>query len=318
MDASTPDVACSSLAAQAVASGSRCHLDWSLIASAGAFSSFAALLAGITFAGMVLLLARELYAYRGPERAKLFQSTMGGRFVSKVDPLIGRPIAFMIGALFSLVVAAFLFAAITGETFDAPAPDVKQFVEGALPSMALSIGVVQMAVSLAWLIQVRGLESTALRLVRRIVDATVVLAGNFLIGVVLSPLFQLRGKTAFPVDGWQAWIGLAAFVVAVALSGGWLVRREIAPGENTQQSQRGVLGGNDARFRDRQDRVIWVANIASIVTVLLAAIAWNIVTAFDTSALESIYRNPLGVLVFAILIGAMFAALEAAMPPSSG
>src|SRR5712664_3048108 len=149
----------------------KAELGWSLISSALALSGFSAVLAAFMFAALVLLLTRELREYSR------------GKLQSAIDPQIGRPIAFMFAAFFSLVMAAFLFAAMTGEEADKANP--KQFIEGALPSLVLTLGVVQMAVGLAWLLTVRDLLGVPMDLARLFVHATVILAGIFLTGVVV-------------------------------------------------------------------------------------------------------------------------------------
>src|SRR5712691_6623796 len=91
----------------------------------------------------------------------------------------------VLAAFFSLIMAAFLFAAMTGEEADKANP--RQFIEGALPSVVLAIGVVQMAVGVAWLLRVRDLVGVPVDLARPMVRATVVLAAFFLAGIVVSP-----------------------------------------------------------------------------------------------------------------------------------
>ncbi len=291
---------------------------WSLITSSQAFSVFSGVLAAFMFAAIVLLLTRELVEYSG------------GRFKSAIAPDIAPPIAFMFGALFSLVIAAFLFAAMTGYSDQS---GVAQFFEGIMPSLVLSLGVVQMAVGLAWLFDARRLGGTPAELARYIVGGTIVVVAMFLTGVVVSPWFQaiqmdsLLGIHLHPWLGLSGsllgailfWIGLAV-VVMIAIPVGeigqvWLRR----PARNSPiekgARQRGGSGRLRQRFVQRDQITRWV-NIASIVMAVFAAIGWSVVSAFSDS-LEALYISgtiQVPLVAGALLMMAMFAALEVAMP----
>ncbi len=259
------------------------ELAWSLISSSFALSSFSAVLAAFMFAAMVLTLTRELKEYSR------------GKLRSAIDPHIGRPIAFMFAAFFSLVMAAFLFAAMTGEEADKANP--KQFIEGALPSLVLSLGVAQMAVSLAWLLSVRDLFGLPTDLARLMVHATVVLAAFFLTGVVVSPLFQELVRPGFALQSWVAWLVLVVVILA-AIPLGAVARRRVA------------------RFL-WQDQIVRFVNVASLAMAVLAALGWNVVFSLGRCAVAPIYNTGLGNLMLAaafVLVMAMFAALEVATP----
>ncbi|TMG60717.1 MAG: hypothetical protein E6H86_12835 [Chloroflexi bacterium] len=281
------------------------------MSSSAAFSAFSAVLAGLMFAGMVLLLTRELREYRASSPTTGLHRPIGGQFASWVDPFMARPVAFMLGSLFCLIVAAFLYAAMAGDYQDPNNPDVKQFVEGAMPSLALSLGVVQLAVSLAWLVQVRALAGLPPTLAHRIVDASVVIASVFMTGVVISPLFQIpQIRATVPGQRWL-WLGLAcALLVSIPL--GWMGRRVF----DDQAEDRLAQVGFGTKLATDRDQVIRVVTVASVVVSTLAAIAWNVITSFDASDLNGLYTFPgywLLVLLAAVAIG-MFSGLEAAMP----
>lgn len=261
----------------------KAELGWSLISSALALSGFSAVLAAFMFAGMVLLLTRELRQYSG------------GRLQSAIDPQIGRPIAFMFAAFFSLVMAAFLFAAMTGEEADKANP--KQFIEGALPSLALTLGVVQMAVGLAWLLTVRDLLGIPADLARLVVHATIVLAGVLLTGVVVSPLLQRLVDPGFAVDTWVSWLVLMGLIVA-AIPVGVLSRRPVGR----------LLW---------QDQIVRLVNVGSIGTSVVAALCWTVLTGVSRCAVLPLYDSIGGnliVLAFFGVVMLMLAALEVATP----
>src|SRR5438445_11797563 len=110
-----------------------CHLTWSVVSSSAAFSAFSAVLAGLMFAGMVLLLTRELREYRASSPTTGLHRPIGGQFASWVDPFMARPVAFMLGSLFCWIVAAFPCAALGGGYQDRKHPDRKGFVGGRAP-----------------------------------------------------------------------------------------------------------------------------------------------------------------------------------------
>jgi len=261
----------------------KADLAWSLISSASTLSGFSAVLAAFMFAALVLLLTRELREYSR------------GRFQSAIDPQIGRPVAFMFGAFFSLVMAAFLFAAMTGEEADRANP--KQFLEGALPSLVLTLGVVQMAVGLAWLLTVRGLLGVPTDLARLVVHATVILAGFFLTGVVVSPLLQRLVDPGLAVNTWVAWLILMGIIVA-AIPVGVLSRRPI-----------GRLFW--------QDQIVRFVNVGSIAIAVAAALGWTVLSSVGRCAVLPLYDTVSGNLIALACFGLvmlMLAAFEVATP----
>ena len=289
-------------------------LKWSLIASSQAFSVFSGVLAAFMFAAIVLLLTRELDKYEK------------GKFKSTIAPDIAPPIAFMFGALFSLVTAAFLFAAMAGYS---NASDLGQFLEGIMPSLALSLGVVQMAVGLAWLFEARGLGGTPHELARYVVGGTIVLAAFFLTGVAVSPWFQrfpltsLLGVQLHPWLGVHedvlgavaSWIGLAVIVI-VSIPLGWIGRAQFARTieKRPRHSRRPELPEQRARQRDQITR--WV-NVASIVLAVIAAVGWSVLSALRADSLTALYKSEgfqVALIIGALVVMAIFAAFEVAMP----
>lgn len=235
------------------------------------------------FAAMVLLLTREPTGYGG------------GRLRLAIDPRIGRPIAFMFTAFFLLVMAAFLFAAMTGEEADKANP--RQFIEGAMPALVLALGVMQMAVGLTWLIDVRELAGVPFELARLIVHATVVLAGFLLTGVVVSPLLQHLVDLSFGVSPGVAWLILMGLIVA-AIPIGLLGRKPLM------------------RFL-WHDQLIRVVTVSSIAMAVVAATAWAGLTSVSRCAVLPLYDSPGGNVVVVAAFGLvmlMLAALEATTP----
>jgi heme/copper-type cytochrome/quinol oxidase subunit 4 len=244
------------------------------------------------FAAIVLLLTRELH--RDPH----------GRIEPAIETqLIAQPVALMLGALFSLVVAAFLYAAMAGEGDKAKAG---QFVEGIMPCLALSLGVVQMAVALVWLLHIRQLSGPPLELAGYVVDAAIAIVAVFLPGVFLSPIFQHLVQPRPPVDAGTVWL---VMVVALLLA--------IPIGRLVGQLARPTLDDTDTIV---QPDVLRVLNVVSVSTVVLAAVLWNVLSSTSQTDLDSLYRTPTGIVAAAavlyLLIG-ILAALEAATPRDS-
>lgn len=148
---------------------------------------FAGVLAGFVFLAMV--------DYTRP------RPSFGEPDLSKADQL-----PLMVGAFFSFVVAAFLFAVLHG---DGRQPQVNQFVQAICPTAALAIGVVQLAVSLVLGLREQPGAAGAAELVAY---ATIVISIVFFTGIVVSPLFQATQldltSPYLPVP-WQpvVWIG---------------------------------------------------------------------------------------------------------------
>lgn len=140
-------------------------LAWTVLNTTQDFSVFAGVLAGFVFLAMVD------YAKPRPIR---------------VDPEPSRAdqLPLMVGAFFSFVVAAFLFAVLHG---DGPQPQANQFVQAICPTAVLAIGVVQLAVSLVLGLREQPGATGASELVAY---ATIVISIVFFTGIVVSPLVQ--------------------------------------------------------------------------------------------------------------------------------
>jgi hypothetical protein len=235
------------------------------------------------FAGMVLLLTRELKSYSG------------GELNSEIDQELWRPIAFMFSALFSLVIAAFLFAATSGE--DAAKADPWQALSGAMPSLVLSIGVVQMAVALAWLLQARSLKQIRIEMATLIVRMTILVTALFLSGVVVSPWFETPTLPPFG-NVWITWLAFSAILMAA-----WPISR---------------LFRNTIRTRFAGDSVIRFVNVVTIVVAALGAAGWNVLTGVG-DPVSFFYSKTLGTAVLLIgsaVVMVIFALLETATPDS--
>jgi hypothetical protein len=163
---------------------------WTPVGAASAFSGFAAILAGLVFGGIVVLLSL-------PPRRKL-----------EFDR--SRPLALLTAAFFSLAVAAFLFASLSGER---PEFALHTYVEAIFPSAILSLGVVQVSVSLVWLFEAYGVHPTKQPSVSSlgfIVHGTVLLSAVLLAGLITGPIFE---SFVHPrVAPFPAWILIAAVI----------------------------------------------------------------------------------------------------------
>jgi hypothetical protein len=254
---------------------------WTVVASSTPFSNFAAVLAALMFAAMVLLLTREVQV--GPEGKLLGAST---------EHSIEIPLTFMFGSFFSLVVAAFLFAAMAGD--QEPLSQVKQFVEGSMPALILSFGVVQMAVALSWLLAQRKQLGIPLELSQWVVHATVIIAAFFLAGIVVSPLTLVKSD----------FLG-GAFVTWVVL--GFVIASSVALGRVGRESLIKFIGAA---------KMIRYVNFAAVAIAVFSAVLWNILSGVHDGDLGWVYKSPGGIVVFLFAVVALtwFSALEIALP----
>ena len=254
---------------------------WSVVTSSTPFSAFAAVMAALMFAAMVLLLTREVHL--GPE----------GRVVGiSTERSIENPLTFMFGSFFSLVVAAFLFAATAGD--QDPITHIKQFVEGSMPALVLSFGVVQMAVALSWLLAQRQQLGLALELSRYVVHATVIIAAFFLAGIVVSPLTLVNSNLlGGPFDTWVVLGLVIASAVAVGTAGRGFVLKS-----------KGAAG------------MIRYVNLAAVVIAIVSSVIWNTLSGVQDADLGWLYKSPGGfvMLGFALVAFTWFSALEIALP----
>jgi hypothetical protein len=248
------------------------------------------------FAAMVLLLSREV----------------------QITPVergsIEKPLAFMFGSFFSLIVAAFLFAAMSGERQSGS--QTKQYVEGSLAALVLSIGVVQTAVALAWLLSQRKQVGMPLELSRRIVDATIVIAAFFLTGVGLSPLSYIHPDWIGSVT-LAVWL-VAGTLVAASVPVGWWAQRLAVerPGETAGVSPVAMRSRRVTLHARELDQIVRYVNLAGVGIAVSLALAWNLISGADDKTLRWLYEFP-GVLllvVYGVLAFGWFAALESCFP----
>jgi hypothetical protein len=252
------------------------------------------------FAAIVLLLTRELHRDRH------------GVIDTKIEvDVITYPIALMLGALFSLVIAAFLFAAMAG---DGGKTEAGQFVEGTMPCLALSIGVVQMTVALTWLLHKRGLHGPPLELALYVVDAAIAIVAVFLPGVFLSPSFQDLGlKPLAPIDVGGIWVVMVA-VLLLAIPIGRLVRRRAQSQKRVKEDLRvteDLRAKQEPRpphdLRAREDALLPVEmlrplNVFLVSIVVIAAVLWNVLSSTPETGLDSIYETFTGVAMVAFVL----------------
>jgi hypothetical protein len=235
-------------------------------------------MAALMFAAMVLLLTPEL---------KLVEPR-GDDIKSDGIPKVNEPLVYMLGSFFSLVVASFLFAVTAG---DSDRANDRQFVEAGVASMALSIGVAQMAGSLAWLLERRNQRGAATVLAGALVHATVGIAAVLFAGVWVAPLFERSESQGV---GYLAWFVLAALVSA-----------SVPIGVRTRRATQG----------SRHEPIVRRLNVAALLLALTAAVLWGLVSALgDPSWL---YAFPGGSLIaaFVFVVAVWFVGLEASMPP---
>jgi hypothetical protein len=278
---------------------------WSAIGSSPAFSAFSGVLAALMFAAMVLLLTREV------------QITSGGRVVDvATEPRtwIEKPLVFMFGSFFSLVVAAFLFAAMSGE--EASASHTKQYVEGSLSAMVLSFGVVQTAVALSWLLAQRNQIGMPLELSRRIVDGTIVIAAFFLTGIALSPLgYHHPDWSGFVTTG--IWLASGVLVAASVPIGWWGQRLAVeSAGEDATRTRIPFPVGHKTIETRELDQIVRYVNLAAVGIAVVMAVIWNLTSGARDQTLGWLYEFPGSVLLiaYAALVFAWFAALESCLP----
>ena len=269
-------------------------ISWDVIDSASSFSTFSSVLAAFMFAGIVLLITRELHGARGALEPKL-------------DPpqQISPPIVLMLGAFFQLVVAAFLFAAMAGDTGK---QGFEQFVQAAMPCATLALGVVEMSVALMWVLSIRLLSRSALEISAAVIFGAIVIAAFFLSGVVLSPAIQPSDAPLVHLaagDAGTAWI--AASVVGSIFSVG--LGLGARPLLNAMRNRRSG--------RPSPLAVVRVTNFVSIAVAAAAAIGWNVVSSLPSALLSHVYDTTQGNFILAlggVVVVLGFAVFVASMP----
>jgi hypothetical protein len=278
---------------------------WSAIRASIAFSGFSGVLAALMFAAMVLLLTREVQIR--PDETMIGVAT-------EPRASLEMPLAFMFGSFFSLVVAAFLFAAMSGE--EESGSQTKQYVEGSLAALVLSFGVVQTAVALSWLLSQRKQFGMPHELSRRIVDATIVIVSFFLTGVVLSPLSYNHPdlKSYVPLVIWL----LSGTLVAASVPVGWWGRRLAVEraGESAAISRVDVPWISVSLQARDLHQVVRYVNLAAVGIAVVVALVWNLTSGVKDQTLSWLYEFPgfLLLVVYGGLAFGWFAALESCVP----
>jgi len=190
-------------------------LAWDIVVSASPFGTLSAVLAGFVFIGIIGILTLPPHGDERP-RPKL----------AVLNEKIRLPLISLVQAFLTLVDAAFLFAVLAGESNGAGR--IGPIFEGFSPSWLLALGVVQMAVAIAWILD------------RYELDRRIVLTGNWIVyfavglalvstaGVLVTPIYDVPSVSG--VEAGILW-GVAAVPVFASMAIGWRwnVRSSITP-----------------------------------------------------------------------------------------
>lgn len=191
-------------------------LAWDIVVSATPFGTLSAVLAGFVFIGIIGILTLPPHGDDKPRPP-----------LAVLNEQIKLPLLALVQAFLTLVDAGFLFSVLAGES--SGAGRIAPVFAGFLPSWLLALGVVQMAVAIAWI------------LYRYEHVWPVVLAGNWIAyfavglalvstaGVLVTPVYDQ--PSIGEIGAGLAW-GFAAIPVwagCVALGWRWNSRSSITP-----------------------------------------------------------------------------------------
>jgi hypothetical protein len=237
---------------------------WDFVASAPAFSTLAAVLAGFVIIAIVAILTFP------PEGS-----------VPKHIPL-----APLLTAFLSLVVASFLFAVMAG--FGTTGTSLASHAEGFCLSWILALGVVQTCVGVTWLLMSYDMPPEVLRPALWIVDCTVGVAAAATSGVLVLPLYELYGSEV--IRNGVAWVMIfGVLLLSIPIGHRW-------------------------RAMGQLPLIQWMT-FPALIAVLAIAAAFGALTALGGSSVRDAYAWAFGSLVVAQLaLGALFAAYEAGVP----
>jgi hypothetical protein len=242
----------------------RTSFSWDFIVSAPAFSTLAAVLAGFVIIAIVAILTFP----------------PAGSIPKHV------PLAPLLTAFLSLVVASFLFAVMAG--FSTAGTSLASHAEGFCLSWILALGVVQTCVGITWLLMSYDMPREVLRPALWIVDCTVGVAAAATSGVLVLPLYELYGNEV--IRNGIAWVVIfGVLLLSIPIGHRW-------------------------RSMGQLPLIQWLT-LPALIAVLAVAAAFGALTALGGSAVRDVYAWAFGSLVVAeVALGALFAAYEAGVP----
>lgn len=190
-------------------------LAWDIVVSATTFATLSAILAGFVFIGIIGILTLPPHGEDQPRPP-----------LAVLNEEIRLPLLALVQAFLTLVDAAFLFSILAGES--SGAGRVGPIFEGFSPSWLLALGVVQMAVAIAWILDRYELDWPVVRTSNWIAYFAVALALVSTAGVLVTPIYNVPS-----VSGGEAgllWAVAAAPVLAcLALGWRWNYRSSASP-----------------------------------------------------------------------------------------
>lgn len=245
---------------------------WDIVKAAGSFVILASILAAFAFAALVILTTSPQHSGSALERTFAIQ--------------------VLLEAFFTLVVASFLFAVLSGS--ESAPMRYRPFAEGYAASWTLGLSTVQLCASAVWLLRDYGVAVGVLQTGRYIVYGAVLMTSLSVIGVAVAPLFQHADR----VDGSliARWLAPGALPL-IAVLFGWL-----AHGEHWIVLS-STLGS-------------WLA-VATVVAVLLMALATFILECLTEEDVSPLYQSTRGYALLTasvLLLAALYAAYVAALP----
>jgi hypothetical protein len=279
-------------------------ISWNVLSATSDLAIFSGVLAAFVFLALA--------DYAKPDGLRTQQR---GNVHSKQQlPPTKRQLPLMVGAFFSFVVAAFLFAILHGDNSDDAS--VNPFAQAVCPCVVLAIGVVQLAVSLAIGL---GRESDAFRPAKWVAFATITISIVFLTGIEVSPFFELPDKPypSSKVDPQLLWAA-SIFLTAVPYAAVQLDRLNsgLASGRLRRAADDllsalpvpGRVRQAVRRIRTRDVRYFMQVEIP-ITIGLAAAVIQNVLTSHDVG---SSYRTWTAIVMLAslqVIVGMPLAAL---------
>ncbi len=252
--------------------GHRFDFQWDIVKSADSFVILASILAAFAFAALVILTTSQQHAGSALERTFAIQ--------------------VLLESFFSLVVASFLFAVLSGS--GSAAMHYLPFAEGYAASWTLGLSTVQLCASAVWLLQDYGVDAAVLQTGRYIVYGAVVITSLSVMGVAVAPLFQHSERVDRTlVARWLAPGALPLLGVLV----GWL-----------SHGQHWIVLSSTLGS--------WLAGTA-VAAVLLMALVTGILECLHEDDVSPLYQNAKGyglMSASALLLAALYAGYIATLP----
>jgi hypothetical protein len=196
----------------------------------------------------------------------------------------------LLASFLSLVVAALLFSILAGEPGERR---LRPLVETACISWIMSLAVVQMTVSIAWLLRAYRADDVVVRFARYLVHVAIAAAALGVSGILSAPLFL--GLESQPIVAESIW-AVTGSLLLISIPAG-ILRRRARPIANLER-----------------------ANLPALISVVCMGLVYGLIAALPDNAVRDIYRQPLGYIAMLLsvgVLGLLFTLYEGSLPELS-